>query len=213
MSKSYDKYLQSDHWKKIAEETKRLAGYRCQVCNSDENLQTHHRTYERKGDEFQSDLTCLCANCHIIFHEKENSDPIVNKDIEYELHLRNCEDGKYVNVTPVKFRKWNEFVDFICNLKEGSYESDTFMFFGDTDENKIVVSIDIDDIKRAYLKYVNDGSLIFQFSSSHKYENRYIGVDSLINAIGRPNHHLGIELYHGELKKLILPVLPGSAQY
>jgi 5-methylcytosine-specific restriction endonuclease McrA len=63
----YATYLQSDHWKKLAEETKRLAGYKCQVCNSQDRLETHHRTYERKGDELQSDLVCLCHSCHELF--------------------------------------------------------------------------------------------------------------------------------------------------
>lgn len=66
----YKEYLQTDHWKKLAEETKRLAGYRCQVCNSQDNLNTHHRTYERKGDELQTDLVCLCKECHELFHRK-----------------------------------------------------------------------------------------------------------------------------------------------
>lgn len=64
----YSDYLQTDHWKKLAAETRRLAGNRCQVCNAEGELHIHHRTYERKGDEFQSDLTCLCSNCHALFH-------------------------------------------------------------------------------------------------------------------------------------------------
>lgn len=67
----YKDYLETDHWKKLAEETKRLAGYRCQVCNSERNLNAHHRTYERKGDELQGDLVCLCDHCHALFHRFE----------------------------------------------------------------------------------------------------------------------------------------------
>lgn len=68
---NYQEYLQSDHWKKLTEETKRLAGYRCQVCGSEGILHTHHNTYERIGDEFQSDLIALCASCHKLFHGKK----------------------------------------------------------------------------------------------------------------------------------------------
>ena len=64
----YDEYIQSKQWKAKADETKRLAGYRCQVCNSDEDLHAHHRSYERLGEELQSDLVCLCAKCHSLFH-------------------------------------------------------------------------------------------------------------------------------------------------
>ena len=70
----YQDYLQSNHWKRLAEETKRLAGYRCQVCNAEDELHAHHRTYERKGDELQSDLICLCAYCHALFHSKKLED-------------------------------------------------------------------------------------------------------------------------------------------
>lgn len=67
---SYEEYLQTEHWKIISEETKRLAGYRCQICNSPDHLNAHHRTYDRIGNELQSDLTCLCKDCHALFHDK-----------------------------------------------------------------------------------------------------------------------------------------------
>lgn len=77
----YQKYLQSDHWLKISEETKRLAGYKCQVCNSSDQLHTHHRTYERKGDELQADLVCLCASCHKLFHNVDEAARV--KELEF----------------------------------------------------------------------------------------------------------------------------------
>jgi hypothetical protein len=70
MSDDYSKYLQSEHWLRLAKETKRIAGNRCQVCNSPDELCAHHRTYERRGHELQSDLICLCRDCHEMFHEK-----------------------------------------------------------------------------------------------------------------------------------------------
>jgi len=65
----------------LSEETKRLAGYRCQVCNSEGELHAHHRTYERKGDELQSDLICLCNECHILFHSKDKIKKILELGI------------------------------------------------------------------------------------------------------------------------------------
>jgi hypothetical protein len=76
----YQDYLQSLHWQRLAEETKRLAGYRCQVCNSADELCAHHRTYERRGDELQSDLICLCRDCHEKFHEKGKYERIIADD-------------------------------------------------------------------------------------------------------------------------------------
>jgi hypothetical protein len=82
----YQEYLKTDHWKRLAEETKRLAGYHCQVCNSVDNLEAHHRTYERKGDELQSDLTCLCHSCHSFFSGSISIKPqnVSSPDIEIE---------------------------------------------------------------------------------------------------------------------------------
>lgn len=63
----YTDYLQSPEWRAKREKALRFAGYRCQLCNSPKNLQVHHRTYERLGNERLSDLTVLCADCHDTF--------------------------------------------------------------------------------------------------------------------------------------------------
>jgi 5-methylcytosine-specific restriction endonuclease McrA len=67
----YAEYLKTDYWKAVAEEVKRLAGYRCQVCNSPNFLAAHHRTYANRGKEMDNlgDLTCLCGSCHSLFHK------------------------------------------------------------------------------------------------------------------------------------------------
>jgi 5-methylcytosine-specific restriction endonuclease McrA len=64
---NYFKYLMSDAWRTRAEAAKARASYRCQLCNSPDRLETHHRTYERLGHELDSDLTVLCAVCHELF--------------------------------------------------------------------------------------------------------------------------------------------------
>jgi len=66
----YDKYLQSAWWQKIRKQALNYAGNRCQICNSDGKLDVHHRTYDRRGNEKQSDLTVLCRECHSKFHDK-----------------------------------------------------------------------------------------------------------------------------------------------
>jgi len=65
---TYSDYLASAHWLKISEECKRLAGYRCQTCNSNKGLTAHHRTYQRLGEELSGDLCCLCHICHTKIH-------------------------------------------------------------------------------------------------------------------------------------------------
>ena len=66
----YREYLQSPEWKERAVLARQRAGYRCQVCNAaNVQLNVHHRTYERLGNEEDGDLTVLCQPCHQIFHE------------------------------------------------------------------------------------------------------------------------------------------------
>ncbi len=66
----YADYRQTDYWKAVVLAVKKRADYRCQVCNSQHDLEAHHRTYEHRGHEldFLGDLVCLCRRCHGIFH-------------------------------------------------------------------------------------------------------------------------------------------------
>lgn len=63
----YAEYLQTPEWAKKRGKALRFAGYKCQLCNSKENLNVHHRTYERRGHELMGDLTVLCNDCHTTF--------------------------------------------------------------------------------------------------------------------------------------------------
>lgn len=38
--------------------------HKCQTCLSVEDLEVHHKTYERLGDELPEDLITLCRECH-----------------------------------------------------------------------------------------------------------------------------------------------------
>lgn len=61
-------YLRSEHWQRKRAAALEAAGYRCQVCNENQRLDVHHRTYERLGREAPGDLTVLCRRCHELFH-------------------------------------------------------------------------------------------------------------------------------------------------
>jgi hypothetical protein len=65
-----DEYLSSDHWYARRKETLDRADNRCQLCYSPRNMQVHHRTYLRLGDEDPFDLTALCRECHEHFHQR-----------------------------------------------------------------------------------------------------------------------------------------------
>lgn len=66
----YGEYINSPEWKAKAQEAKKRAGYKCQLCNGTKRLDVHHRTYERLGHELDSDLTVLCHKCHSKHHGK-----------------------------------------------------------------------------------------------------------------------------------------------
>lgn len=71
---NYYDYLKSAEWQQIARQVKERAGFRCQVCNSQERLVAHHRSYAHLGDETANmgDLVCLCTPCHERFHEPKD---------------------------------------------------------------------------------------------------------------------------------------------
>jgi replicative DNA helicase len=66
----YEEYLQTPEWMERRALMIERAGNRCQVCNSGEDLNVHHRTYERRGNEDPGDLTVLCQQCHAWFHRR-----------------------------------------------------------------------------------------------------------------------------------------------
>lgn len=66
---TYEKYLESDAWKKIRETRLSIDDYTCQCCgrkqSNDLQLQTHHLTYRNLFRENPwTDVVSLCDNCH-----------------------------------------------------------------------------------------------------------------------------------------------------
>lgn len=66
----YREYLQTEHWNSVRKSALRRAKYRCSLCYAQKPLQVHHRTYERRGNEWPEDLIALCGSCHSSFHKK-----------------------------------------------------------------------------------------------------------------------------------------------
>ena len=71
---SYETYLQSPEWDRKRKAALKRAEYHCQLCNGQEKLNVHHRTYDRLGHERSADLIVLCENCHAQFHGKLNEE-------------------------------------------------------------------------------------------------------------------------------------------
>jgi len=68
----YERYLKTDKWAKVREQALARFDWRCATCHSEEHLQVHHRTYERVGCEYLTDLTVLCRYCHRALHDLWN---------------------------------------------------------------------------------------------------------------------------------------------
>jgi gas vesicle protein len=72
----YAKYLKTQHWIDKRNSALRRAKYKCELCNRDNvALQVHHKTYERRGHEYSSDLIVLCSSCHARHHGKLEKEP------------------------------------------------------------------------------------------------------------------------------------------
>lgn len=69
-SMPYDEYLKTPEWLAKRDQALERDGHRCRACNSEQNLNVHHRTYARRGNEDLNDLTTLCQPCHEHFHQK-----------------------------------------------------------------------------------------------------------------------------------------------
>lgn len=67
----YHEYLQTPEWDAKRQLILARDKHRCRVCNSTEQLNVHHRTYERRGNEDLDDLTTLCQPCHEYFHNRK----------------------------------------------------------------------------------------------------------------------------------------------
>jgi 5-methylcytosine-specific restriction endonuclease McrA len=68
-SMPYADYLETPEWWLVRECALDAAGFRCEVCNTDADLNVHHRTYRRRGEELLEDVTVLCRGCHQRFHD------------------------------------------------------------------------------------------------------------------------------------------------
>lgn len=71
-SQRYDAHIESEQWKTITRLKLRDAGGKCQWrldgCTLTRDLDVHHLTYERLGNEWLEDLLVVCRSCHEKWH-------------------------------------------------------------------------------------------------------------------------------------------------
>lgn len=68
----YSDFLQTAYWDAIRSQKLYLSRYKCSLCDDNQNLQVHHKTYEHHGYEhiYLDDLIVLCGRCHSKHHGK-----------------------------------------------------------------------------------------------------------------------------------------------
>jgi 5-methylcytosine-specific restriction endonuclease McrA len=88
----YTEYLKTEHWKGVRKKALYKAHYKCEVCNSTEELNVHHKTYEHRGEEPPEDLIVLCHHCHAKFHDKLDENDKINDN-----NIKNSEDTLLLN--------------------------------------------------------------------------------------------------------------------
>ncbi|HXH87414.1 MAG TPA: hypothetical protein VNI55_02255 [Gaiellaceae bacterium] len=67
---SYPDYLDSPEWRERAAKAKTRYQGRCALDATHFAEDAHHRTYERRGREYDGDLIPLCRVCHSTFHKR-----------------------------------------------------------------------------------------------------------------------------------------------
>lgn len=67
-SMDYKTYLKTDEWQRKRLDAIENARGVCEICGSGLDIQVHHKTYERRGEELPEDLIVLCAKCHKAEH-------------------------------------------------------------------------------------------------------------------------------------------------
>ncbi len=68
---SYDEYLKTAEWRARANRAKSRYSGKCALDATHEAQEAHHRTYQRRGREYDDDLIPLCRSCHEKFHGKD----------------------------------------------------------------------------------------------------------------------------------------------
>jgi hypothetical protein len=69
MADRYGRVLCSLSWIERKEEIMEARGRACEECGAEGvELQLHHTSYDRLGDELDTDLVLVCVECHCRLH-------------------------------------------------------------------------------------------------------------------------------------------------
>lgn len=73
---TYSEYLLTSVWHYRRNEALKRAGHTCHRCGVKRQLQVHHLSYERLGNEIDEDLEVLCKGCHLGHHAADAKEKI-----------------------------------------------------------------------------------------------------------------------------------------
>ena len=89
----YDAYLHTKHWKLKRRHIYKIRNKTCELCkkkiNYNESYNVHHKTYDRVGNEKDSDLMLLCPECHKLIHIKKGRIPNILSFVKRYLFNKN----------------------------------------------------------------------------------------------------------------------------
>src|SRR5262245_12038603 len=78
---TYEQHLSSAYWKDLRQQVFDRDDWRCVLCDSPEDLQCHHRTYERFGKEELRDCYTLCPSCHDLVTDHQRRQRYTTRDL------------------------------------------------------------------------------------------------------------------------------------
>jgi len=117
----YPLFLRTPYWFAVSSVVKERAGNRCQMCNSPENTQAHHRTYEHRGFEHlhMGDLVCVCEKCHKQHHKPE----IIQRAREAAWRRKATRDEQNARDGIIILKKRHISA---CRTKAGGFRKETY---------------------------------------------------------------------------------------
>ena len=151
-STNYKEYINSIEWDEKRSLRFRMDGFRCYKCGSPMNLQCHHITYERLGNERLSDLVTLCSDCHKRLH-----DPIRPQKTQDErfLDAANFIGGEELKDQMCLFLYFMDKLKTVMSRKTLSLLSDEFEYENSETEDLKIVKCTLREMNPIFKEVLN----------------------------------------------------------
>lgn len=178
----YEEYLLTPEWQEKRKQVLDHAKHRCQICNSSESLNVHHRTYERRGNEDLADLTVLCKNCHSQFHDRVSAQErksTFSTLLEIAEETSNSEQSTGLSTG---------YDDLDLILGSGLHRSDLILLGGRTRNGKTAFALNI--ARNVAVKYDKKVAIFSLEMSKQQIFERFISMEAQIDTFSIRNGYL-----------------------